>query len=450
MTDSIQTLKKDRDAILLELRTKAASVESEGRGFTDEEKEFVTDRMAKAREKTEAISAAAKSAIVANDVVEFLAKAEAAELNDEALDGAQLGAGTKAKSLGEQFAMSEQFKSFRGQYKGGIPDGVRVQTAPSEVKGGLKALIGTGQPGGSGVGNLYDPQRLPMVEAQWRKTTLRDVVTVGTTTSDSIVFAKQLRVGAGSVNGAAGVPEARSAAPIGDGTGGTTTPLLGGVKPQSTITFTKQTANVITIAHWIPATKKALSDAGQLRTLIDNFLRKGLEAETERQLLAGDSTVGEEWDGLLNTEGVQTQGYTKNILATLRRALTKVSVYGTANAILVSPGTAERIDLLEDNTGRPLGNGAFGNAYASVWRTPLVEVPGLDDNTVLVGDFSTAVIWDREEATITATDSHSDFFIRNLVAILAEARAAFGVLDPALIVKASVQGEDVFGNAQAA
>jgi hypothetical protein len=38
-------------------------------------------------------------------------------------------------------------------------------------------------------------------------------------------------------------------------------------------------------------------------------------------------------------------------------------------------------------------------------------------------------------ANILVSDSHSDFFIRNLVAILAEMRAAFGVLRPAAFVE---------------
>ena len=33
-----------------------------------------------------------------------------------------------------------------------------------------------------------------------------------------------------------------------------------------------------------------------------------------------------------------------------------------------------------------------------------------------------------------ATDSHSDFFVKNLIAILAEMRAAFGVIRPAAFV----------------
>jgi hypothetical protein len=43
-------------------------------------------------------------------------------------------------------------------------------------------------------------------------------------------------------------------------------------------------------------------------------------------------------------------------------------------------------------------------------------------------------------ATITATDSHSDFFIRNIIAILAEMRAAFGIIRPSAFVEVDLYG----------
>jgi HK97 family phage major capsid protein len=55
---------------------------------------------------------------------------------------------------------------------------------------------------------------------------------------------------------------------------------------------------------------------------------------------------------------------------------------------------------------------------------------GLAANTALVGDFTQAVLWEREGVSLMVSDQHSDFFTRNLLAILAEMRAAFGVLDP--------------------
>jgi hypothetical protein len=51
------------------------------------------------------------------------------------------------------------------------------------------------------------------------------------------------------------------------------------------------------------------------------------------------------------------------------------------------------------------------------------------ENTGLVGDFRFAMRWAREGVSLSVSDSHSDFFIRNLLAILAERRDAFGVLD---------------------
>jgi hypothetical protein len=53
----------------------------------------------------------------------------------------------------------------------------------------------------------------------------------------------------------------------------------------------------------------------------------------------------------------------------------------------------------------------------------------MTENTALVGDFRFAMRWAREGTSISMTDSHSDFFVRNLLAILAERRDAFGVLD---------------------
>lgn len=440
-----KSLLEQRNEIVLEIRNLAKAREESTDGnvdFTDDERARVTDLMGKAKDLQTQITATRVQKALAEDVREFLSDAEAANLNDDALSGKGDLRGRRIKSLGEYFTGNEAYTKAMGRFPNGVPTNTHFGTDPVPIAGGLKALIGTDPAGdGSGAGTLWDAQRIPTVQATWPQLQLRNVITVGQTSSDAVTYARILRAGAGSTNAAAGVPEAVKEGAIGSGTPAIT-PVEAGVKPQSAIGFEKVTAPVVTIAHWVPATKKALSDAGQLRTLIDNFLRQGLEQEIERQVLEGDSATAEEVDGLINTDGIQTQAFDTNILVTIRKALTKVRRFGRPNAVLVSPTNAERIDLLRTSTGAYLGPGAFGPAFASIWRTPLIEVPGLDDATVLVGDFSTAVLWDREEASIAVTDSHADFFVRNLVAILAEARAAFGVLDPALITKATVTGTD--------
>jgi HK97 family phage major capsid protein len=443
------TLKQDHEALLVEVRNIAAKAESENRDFTEDERAIVQDRMTKAAEIVAKSEEQAKSRKLGDEVRTFLSASEAVDLNDGlALEQTAKGLGkSRLLSLGELYTESDEFRSALKSVAtpgGQIPGGAQWRTNPVRVEATLKALLQTGVAGGNGVGNLWDPQRLATVAATERQLRMRDVITIGQTDSDSVQFARVLRLGRGSTNNAAGVPEAVTDAPIGSGTPAVT-PVQAGQKPQSAIGFEKITAPVVTIAHWIAVTKKALSDASQLRTLIDNFLRDGLAREVERQVLAGDSDAGEEIDGLLNTNGLQEQAFSKNILQTIRKALTKVSVYGTANAILMSPANAERIDLLQMQTGQFYAGGPFGTGQTSVWRKPVIEVPALSDSQVLVGDFSTAVLFDREQSVVTSTDSHLDFFTRNLAAVLAECRVALAVLDPALITVAQVTGTDNMG-----
>jgi HK97 family phage major capsid protein len=438
---------EERKGLLAALGALAAKADEEDRGFSAEEQSEATEKLGRVKAITSDLARANKSQKLSADIQEFISEAEAHELNsDLGTDHRSYYGEKRLKSLGELFVESDQFKAAMAPFGGvgkAIPGKSRFASDPVVVPGGLKALVSTPGSGSDGVNNLYDPQRLPTVPATWPELKLRQIITNGTTTSDSIKYARILREGiaGGSVNNATGVPEAKTAAAIGSGNPAVT-PAQAGLKPESALRFGIEDAAVVTIAHWIPATRKALSDVGQLRTLIDAFLSTGLDQELERVILGGDSDNEEEFDGLLNTTGLQDQAFDTNILVTIRKAITKVRRYGRPNAVLVSSEDAERIDLLRTATGNYLGGGAFGAAASTVWRTPLIEVPSLAAGTVLLGDFSTAVLWDREETTITATDSHADFFVRNLIAILAEMRAAFGVLDPALLAVAHVNGED--------
>ena len=64
-----------------------------------------------------------------------------------------------------------------------------------------------------------------------------------------------------------------------------------------------------------------------------------------------------------------------------------------------------------------------------------MESESQTSGTGLLGDFMKGVIWDREQTTVTVSDSHADFFVRNLVAVLAEERLAFGVTRPSAFVQ---------------
>jgi len=409
----------------------AEAAESEDRDLTTEERGKVGAHVDKAKTlkaRAEAAGDALKSLGDLGHGIEILPNGGGGDKEEPS----QYHGVKRGTSIGQAFVDSAEYKSMiKGAPGGRFSDQGRVQSQPF----GVKTLI-TGTDDAS-AGAFVTPQQAPMVPDPFlqRPMTVRQLFSQGTTGSDSIEYVQILT----QTNNAAPVPEATSAAKVGDGTGGTVLPAAGGVKPESGFTTKKQTTPVKTIAHWIPATKRSLSDASQVRTLIDTFLRYGLEEEFEDQLISGDGT-GENFTGLNNVSGVQTQaapGAGEDVFTVTRRARRKVRIGGRAipTGYVLNPIDWENIELARDANERFYGSGPFAMTPSTLWGLPVVESEAVTQGTAWCAAWRMGMIWDREQATIQATDAHADFFIRNLVAILAEMRAAFGVFRPAAFVK---------------
>jgi HK97 family phage major capsid protein len=438
--DRIARLVEELKAHLQGASKIAAEAEEKGRDFTDEERAQVTVLMGKAKETKAALEIAKGDAEMRKAIGELGDGIGLVEPEDRKSrrpgDRGLIDPADGAKSLGEHFTDSDAYSALLASAPNGqFGEKMRVQGQPVGFKSfgrrGSKAVV-TGS-GSDSAGALILSQQLPLqngLDALTRPLALRDVVTNGQTTSDTIEYPKLLSI----TNNAAPVPEATASS----GTSGT--------KPESGFNTTRATAVVRTIAHWIPATKRALSDAAQVRTLIDAFLLYGLEEELEDQMVSGDGT-GENFTGILNTSGTQSQpavadpagkpaGFGK--LLSLRRAKTKVRLAGraVANAYVLNPLDVQDLDEISDNDGRFYGTGPFGpGGTQTLWGLPVIECEGIPQGTGVVGDWRKAILWDREQASITVTDSHADFFVRNLVAILAELRAAFGIVQPNAFVE---------------
>jgi HK97 family phage major capsid protein len=320
------------------------------------------------------------------------------------------------KTLGRQVLENPEFKNWRESIlnAGSVREKQSIQSPAVDVKALITGTSDTSA--GAFVRRDYDTT----VSLPFRELNIRDIITVGQTDSDLVEFVRHVS----RDNAAAPVAEATAAS------GGS------GVKPESDIVFEIVQAAVKTIATWIPATRRALADAGQLRTIIDSELRYMVQEELEDQIIAG-SGVGENLTGLLNTTGTQTQAWDTDILTTTRKARTKVKVVGKAvpNAYLLNPYDWETLDLLTDAEDRYYFGGPTVMGNPRLWGLPVVENEAVTQGVGMVGDFRVATLWDRQSTQIYVTDSHSDFFIRNLIAILAELRAAFGVKRPAALVE---------------
>ena len=424
----MKELKERFNANLRAQREIAARAEAEGRGFTDEER---ADLKAKQAELADLGKQIANHPSNEDDGLK-LAMASLVEFDGPVETPAAAPKGRR-ETIGAKFVNSPQFKDFMAQFPGGrIPDSANgLRSAPVFYNDLLTGASDTS------AGAFVATDITGIYESLGRRPlTIRDIISVRQTDSDLVEFVRQVT----RVNAAAPVKEAVSAYAIGatdpDGTIGVVDAVEAGVKPESEMTFEKVTTPVITIAHWVPATKRSLSDASQLRGIIDQELRDGLEDELEDQIMEGSGS-GENFRGIGNTVGVQAQAWDTNILTTTRKARTKVRTVGRAipTAFVLHPNDWETIDLLQDNEARYYAGGPFNLMTPRLWGLPVVESEAVTAGIGYVGDFRKAVLWDREAASISVSDSHADFFIRNLVAILAELRAAFGVIRPTAFVE---------------
>lgn len=328
-----------------------------------------------------------------------------------------------AKTLGDLVVRHDEFQAWQKKVS---PAPGHVQRAAFGVSptvpiaGGMKTLI-TGVSATSG-GALAVAQSLGVLDTgTWRRPlTIRDLISIGATDTDTIEYVRQTSV----TNAAAPVAEA------------TATSGVSGLKPESAMAFQVITESVKTVAHWIAATRRTLSDAKQLRTYIDTFLRYGLDEALETQIVQGDG-IGDNFLGILNQPGVTAQAWDTNLLTTTRRARTKVRTVGRAQATayVMHPTDWESMDLLQDAENRYYFGGPSVLGTPRLWGLPVVESEAYPVGTAEVADWRLAMLWDREIAQILVSDSHADFFIRNIIAILAELRAAFTVIRPAAFVE---------------
>ena len=337
-------------------------------------------------------------------------------------------------TLGEAFTKSPVFDEFVSQFKGsdGVIRNVRgIKSAAFDVQGfGVRGLtsktVVTGASSTSG-GAMVVNERTPIVTdlIGERELFVDDLCTHIPITSDTFEFVQVT----GKTNNAAGVAEATTAADP-----GAYGDPASGAKPESAMTLAVVSSPVETIAHLLPVTRRAAADAPQVRALVDQFLLYGLKEEREDQILNGDGT-SPNLRGILNTVGISTVGSAGTDIDAVVDAIRTIrNDRRRPDALVIHPNDwfSTGFLLAKDSTGRYLIDDPSADAAAqrNLWGLRVVVTEAMTENTALVGEFRQAVVADRQQSAIYVTDSHKDWFGRNILAILAEERVGFGVLDP--------------------
>ena len=282
-------------------------------------------------------------------------------------------------------------------------------------RGGFQATTITGG-GATSAGPFVIPDYQSGFVPYVRKTpVMLSLVGPGATNSDTVDYNRQTAVS----SGAAEVAEGSAAA-------------------ESAIAFERVATSVQEVAHFVPVTRRALADASQLQTIVENDLLAGVVDRADTQVASGNGS-GSNLTGIYNTSGIQTMalgGLTR--ADAVHRAMTLVQiaagVLGEVDAVGMYPLDWQDLRLEKDGDGNYIFGPPSIPGPQSVWSKPVKASTVFTNGTPLTGmfaDFSTA--WIREAPSVYIGLNNDDFTKRQ-VSILAEMRLAFAVKRPTAFV----------------
>lgn len=388
-------------------------------------------------EKNEAETKANGKALAETKAALEAAEAKAADLAKqvETLDAGLKDVQAKAarpnfgkdekKSLGQMFVESEVYTEVKASQRG--------TGKPFEVK----QITGTT---GSGLA-LIRPDRDPEVYRTiggTRQIRIADLIPSIPTQSGAVEIMRQ----SGFTNNA-GPQEAASDPSSAQGGGEFQ------AKAQSNMTWELVTVPVRTIAHWVPASRQALSDAPMLQGLIDSELTYGLQLESDAQLLFGDG-AGQNLTGIMNDAAINNIGQIASgttaaqrpaaMIDHIRKAITacQLNEYYNVNGVVLNPSDWEILETAKATDGHYLRVpfAATAGDVPVMWRIPVIVTNAMTADNFLLGDWAIgAKRYSREGVSVRVSESHADYFIRNGVAVLAEYRECLAINRPKAFTK---------------
>jgi HK97 family phage major capsid protein len=318
----------------------------------------------------------------------------------------------ETRSIGEQFVKSKQ-------YEGLCQRGLRGNWSSGDIE--LKATVAEGTVAAPGNANAFvaTPTVLPgLVDLRFAELVIADLFPQSATDSPLIRYLVETAV----TNAAATVAE-------------------GAIKPESAVAFDKVDETLHKIATFLPVTDEMLEDYSQIQGYINARLSLFVRQAEQAQILAGDGT-GNNLLGILNRPGlsapiVKGAGVSTaddNEMDVIYRMITKIRTtsFLEPDAIVVDPLVWEKITLSKNAMGAYYANGPFmAQTPATLWGKRVVMTPAMPDTTALVGAFQQgAQLFRKGGLTVEASNSHADYFQRNLTAIRAEERVGLAVYRP--------------------
>jgi HK97 family phage major capsid protein len=199
-----------------------------------------------------------------------------------------------------------------------------------------------------------------------------------------------------------------------------------GTKAEASLPFVKVTEPTQSIAAWAPATRRALSDATEMRALINEQLVWDCRQRLEAQALAGNGTAPN-LRGIDGTVGVLTQalGADSVPLALAKAAAQVIAAGWRPNGVVIHPNDwVPAIGTMITS----------GGSLSETLELPVIVTAAAPEGTAYCGDFRQLAIWIRDVEFFVSI-AHADWLVKNIAVALAEVRAAVGVLAPSSLCR---------------
>jgi HK97 family phage major capsid protein len=315
--------------------------------------------------------------------------------------GAAVSETSKAFNLGEEFEKSDGFKDFKEGRTGRTR--MEVKTAIINATGQNQPLAPADRMGGIAT----TPNRI---------LTIRDVLPSSATNSNLVEFTREASFTNNAGPQVSGSPEAYENV----------------TKPESAMTFSLVNEPVVTLAHFIPASKQVLDDSASLQSHINGRLMYGLKLKEETQLLSGTGS-NHQLNGLITQATAYVNSSSPNYtneIDIIRDAIRQAHVAEyRPNFLVLNPldwmsmeirkvGTADDRYVV-GNPGSLMG--------PSIWGLPVVVTNSITAGTFLLGSSMGAEIKDRQQAAVEMSMEDGTNFQKNMVTIRAEERLALCV-----------------------
>jgi HK97 family phage major capsid protein len=221
---------------------------------------------------------------------------------------------------------------------------------------------------------------------------------------------------------------------------------------EGALAFTERTESIRKIATFLPVTDELLADVSGIQGYVNSRLTTMMRLRMDNQLLNGNGTAPN-LTGVLQKSGINTFDYSSysgelNRLGQIYQAITEIrkDAFVEPDSVVMHPSDWYQIvTAVTDQAGdasaglaskNPLivaAGGFGGDVAARLWGLKVVPSTAIAEGTALVGKFGggdAAQIVMRQGIDLAVSDSHSDFFAKNQLAIRLTMRMGFVVYRP--------------------